>query len=584
MRWIKLSVFLLLVAALVGASLLFKDPLAERGLEAALEGVFRARAEVDGLRLQPLRGRVVFNSLAVADEREPMSNLFELGATEAAIDLPQLLRRKVVVESVACSDIRWGTPRSASGALPGSAPAPAEKPGGGFALPGLEQIGFDPAALLAAEKARLKSPAAYQQSSAAAEAASERWRARAADLGATIDTLGQEVDAVRRIDFRSVKSVDEARRSYEAVQRLAAALADAQKNLKGVGTEFQADLGRLRAGVSGANALLQEDIRYLRSRISLPEGGIKGVVAALARGAVEQRLGRFSSLAYRALEAAGRLRDNRGEATKKRAPSRRAGRDVPFPATGYPGFLLKSFAFSVKPQGASLAGEIRDLSSDPELWGRPAAFRADYGTDALALEASGEIDAREAAPRAKVQARGSGLEFALSDLPWIGAAAGSYGFETTAEVGPGGVTGEASVRTGAVRTGEAENVAGRLVADALAGAKQVAFDIGYRRSGDDFDLTLRSNLDDEVSRQLASRMAELKADYQKQAEAQLRKSLAPELTRAQERLASLDATGSRLAALDDRAEGHRREIEAKKAEYDAALIRLGGGLLKIPGF
>lgn len=586
MRWIKLGVFLPLVGALVAASLLLKDRLAERGLEAALEGVFRARADVSGLRLKLLGGRVEFRSLSVADEQEPMTNLFELGPTEAELNLAQLLRRKVVVESVACRDIRWSTPRSASGALPGSAAAPAARPGGGLALPGLDQIGFDPAALLAAEKAKLKSPAAYEQSNAALKASSERWQTRAAEVGQRVDKLGEAVETLRKIDFRSVKSVEEARRSYQAVEAIASTLADAQKDLKAVGGDFQTDLGKLRAGVSGANTLLQEDIRYVRSRITLPEGGIRGVVSSLARAAMEQKLGRFSSLAERALEAAGRMRDGRGAAggARKSAPSRRAGRDVAFASTGYPSFLLKSFAFSVKPEGASLAGEIKDLSSNPELWGKPAAFRADYSAGGLAVQAGGEIDSREAAPRAKIQAKGSGLDFALAGLPWIGTAAGSFAFATTADVGRGGVEGEASVTTGAVRTGEAQNVAGRLVRDALAAAKQVAFDAGYKRSAGEFALTLRSNLDDEVSRQLSSQLAELKADYQKQAEAELRKSIGPELARAQEELGSLDRMGGQLEALDGRTEGYRKEIEAKKAEYSAALSRLGGGLLKIPGF
>ena len=110
MRWVKLIVFIVLAGVLVGANLLFKDRLAERGLEAALESLFRARSEVDGLRLKLLGGKVAFRSLAVADEQEPMTNLFELGPTEADIDVVQLLSRKVVIESVACSDIRWGNP------------------------------------------------------------------------------------------------------------------------------------------------------------------------------------------------------------------------------------------------------------------------------------------------------------------------------------------------------------------------------------------------------------------------------------------------------------------------------------------
>ncbi len=408
-------------------------------------------------------------------------------------------------------------------------------------------------------------------------------------LGQKVDKLGEGVAAIQKIDFRAVKSLDEARKSYEAVEGLAPVLADAQKDLAGAGGDFKGDLGKLRAGVSGASALLDQDVRYLRSRVSLPEGGLKGAVSALARGVVEKKLGRFSSLAFRALDAVSRMREGGsgakagGKPAKSRV-ARRAGRDVPFPTRTYPSFLLESFAFSVAPEGASLAGEIKDLSSNPELWGKPVAFRADYRAGGRSLRASGEIDARETATRARVQAEGAGFDFALSDLPLIGTAAGSYGFETTADVARDGVTGKAAVTTGPVRAGEAQGVAGRIVRDAISGAKAVSLDIGYRMSGGDFAMTLGSNLDDEVSRQLASRLADLKADYQKRAEEELRKSLAPELARAQEQMASLDKTGGQVAALDGRTQGYRKEIDAKKAEHTAALTRLGGGRLRLPGF
>ena len=83
---------------------------------------------------------------------------------------------------------------------------------------------------------------------------------------------------------------------------------------------------------------------------------------------------------------------------------------------------------------------------------------------------------------------------------------------------------------------------------------------------------------------LASRLADLKADYQKQAEEELRKSLAPQLARAQAQTASLDKTGGQVAALDGRTRGHRKEIDARRSEYMAALTRLGGARFRLPGF
>jgi uncharacterized protein (TIGR03545 family) len=590
MRVIKLVVALVLSGALVGANLLFKDRLAERALEAALEGVFGGRAEVDGLHLSLIRGRVSFDGLAVADKEAPMTNLFQLGPTGAALNVPQLLRRKVVIESVACNDIRWGTPRTVSGALP-AAPAGAASsgqsgsaaPGAGLALPGLDALGFDPAALLAREKANLKSPAALEKADASIKQASDKWQERTTSLTQKTDKLADGVATLQKIDFKAVKSVDEARKAYQAVEDLAPVANDLQKEVKSATADLQADSAALRSSVTSANALLDEDVRMIRSRVALPEGGIKGAVSGLARQAAEARLGKFSSLAFRALEAAGKLREN-AEDAKKAPPARRAGRDVPFPTTVYPVFLLKSFAFSVKPEGALLQGEIRDVSSNPELLGRPAAFAATWRSGARTVEARGEIDARESTTRARIEAKGAGMDFDLKGVPWVDTASGTYSFETTADVDKEAVSGKALVTTGTVRTGEARDMAGRVAKDAIAGARAITLDIGYRASGGAFALSLSSNLDDEVGRQLNARLAELKADYQKQAEAQLRKSLAPQLSGMQERLGALDRNGGQLGAIGGRTDGYRKDIDKKKSEYSAALTRLGGDRLKLPGF
>ena len=134
----KLSLVAILVAGILVFNFAFKNRLLERGLERALEAVFSARAEVNGLDFRILGGRLSFDHLSVADEDQPMRNLFELGATEVDLNTGELLKGKVVISNLESRQISWQTPRDSSGALPGEQEAeqqPGKRPPAGAACP-----------------------------------------------------------------------------------------------------------------------------------------------------------------------------------------------------------------------------------------------------------------------------------------------------------------------------------------------------------------------------------------------------------------------------------------------------------------
>ena len=114
----KAAILAVIIGSLLVFNFLFKDRLAEAGMEAALENVFRARAEAEGVHLSLFRGSLSFESLSVADRDKPMENLFELSRSELRVNIWELLKKRLVIERAVCSGIRLGTPRDSSGALP----------------------------------------------------------------------------------------------------------------------------------------------------------------------------------------------------------------------------------------------------------------------------------------------------------------------------------------------------------------------------------------------------------------------------------------------------------------------------------
>jgi len=90
----KAALVLIVVGPIVAFSLFFLDSTIERTMEKAMETVFKAQVDIEGTDVSLIKGRISFNSMAVADADNPMTNLFELSSTAFDIDIDQALRRR----------------------------------------------------------------------------------------------------------------------------------------------------------------------------------------------------------------------------------------------------------------------------------------------------------------------------------------------------------------------------------------------------------------------------------------------------------------------------------------------------------
>jgi uncharacterized protein (TIGR03545 family) len=94
------------------------NPLLELGLEKTGAAIFGAKTEIDGFRLNLLTGRLTIKRVQVANKNAPYTNLFELGAVQLGLDTEQLFYSRVNIPQATLDNIRLGTPRAKSGALP----------------------------------------------------------------------------------------------------------------------------------------------------------------------------------------------------------------------------------------------------------------------------------------------------------------------------------------------------------------------------------------------------------------------------------------------------------------------------------
>ena len=110
----------LIIIALIGLVVwLSTDSLMRRALVAHVQSVTGAKVDVGQLRLNLNEGKAFLQELQVADPRDTDLNLFQADMAYMDLDFASLLRRKIKVTGGRTSDLRFGTPRTKSGDLPG---------------------------------------------------------------------------------------------------------------------------------------------------------------------------------------------------------------------------------------------------------------------------------------------------------------------------------------------------------------------------------------------------------------------------------------------------------------------------------
>lgn len=122
-RWKAIVPLVLLLVLLGGGWLLYLDTLVRRGVEEAGARVVGARVDVEAADVRLGEGSVRLRRIQVANPDAPMTNLVEAEDVVADFLIAPLLEKKVVVETLAVRGVRFGTPRTTSGALDRPSPA-----------------------------------------------------------------------------------------------------------------------------------------------------------------------------------------------------------------------------------------------------------------------------------------------------------------------------------------------------------------------------------------------------------------------------------------------------------------------------
>jgi uncharacterized protein (TIGR03545 family) len=580
----KAGILLFIIGAVLVFNLVFKNSLAERGMESALQSLFQARADVEGTRVSLFRGQLAFDSLAVADREKPMRNLFELKETELRVNIWELLKKRLVIERAAATGIALDTPREVSGALEGAESADADAPESADVPSGLETLAgeADPEAIFAAQRSRITSPAYIEQVNGEYRQALEKWPVEIDSLGGEIEEARKAAGRIAAVDAASVDTLEEAAAALRLIEENVGPVREAASSAERTAREFNRDRQRLDALRQDIGEALEADYALLESVVADPGGELTGIAGQAAENILRARAGSYYDRLRKLLDAAGKLSSDNEKREESSGLARR-GAVVSFPTVGYPRFLVREFHLSAGTSGTDPYVDLRagDFSSQPDLWPRPATFSFDLLSGGLGLQGDGLLDLRSSAETLLAldgTLEGGGFDagdrFAYLGIENLESATdGTLGLSVDAD---GNGRGSAEIRLVEMeyQFDGSDDPLKEALREILIDTTEAVFTVGFGlREGRLTDFTVRSDLDRIIAQRVGAYLERRAQELTEELKERLRDEVASSLADNSRLEGLLGAYGGDLAgsvreadSLEDLIGKQREELEARIEE------------------
>ena len=586
----KLILLAVIVVAVIGFNLLFKDALFERTAENWLENIFAARAELNQLRFRPEQGRISFASLAVADSDRPFKNLFELGKTEVYLNLAALLKGRVVIRNVECREIRWNTDRKTSGALARQAAAVRKEPepGSQAAADKKEEpaqkapaFTFDAAALditslLKEQQDKLLSLKQIEESGNTVKSLYTKWQGITDGYGKELETTAATVKTITGLRFQDIKSPAEVQTIYTQATGIIDNVQALSTRITGTKEEFNRDLAAVQELQTKITAAVAADYENLKALIQLPDTEKQALFADLADGYLEEKLGPLYTYGVKAVDFIRKIKP--ASKQEKAVQSASRGVDVYFPAVQYPQFLLQQAAFSIGDEAAGnfLGLTIKNISSDPELTAAPVSFNLKNVTGGQELVLDGLIDSREgAALPLKLDFQAVNIPFAVNELPaalGITAFTSRFAFNTDAALDKAGtLSGKLILVLEDIKlqTAAATNLITREIGKILSSISEIKVRGDYSITSDKrFEFVIDSNVDNIIQERVGRLIQDTVNRAREQVKAGLDSFIGDKLKDNARLYAAYREIGKLLDGDLTDANNYRKLLETKKQELE----------------
>lgn len=376
-RWraiVPLGLFLILM---IGIWLLFADRVGRIAVERGGTAILGARVDVRALHISLGRGNVTIAGLVVASPFDSLQNLFEADQMVADLDMLPLLEKKVAIDRLAATGLRFGTQRATSGFVrstgPGASAQIMANVRSWAAQPALQvpllQLATGKLSIDSLDPRKLQTIQAAESLATRIDSSTRAWTEALSgiDAQAAADSGVAFVQRLQRAKPTDLALIRDARRTLDRLKQTRDRLATLERGVA-------AGAGTLQQGLADIGAARTRDYAFAKSLIRLPPidaGAIAWVLFGPEAVAKFQRALYYTQLARAYMPPGLKPRPE---------PARQAGISVEFPREHkVPGFLLRDAELSFLVGSDSggprrYSGRLQGLTSAPAVYGRPTTF------------------------------------------------------------------------------------------------------------------------------------------------------------------------------------------------------------------
>ncbi len=404
---IRFKVFIpfLVLLGLVSFVLVYRiDSLVKNWLESGISAITDTKTDISDLSISFKNSRLAIRRLEIASSQDEWKNAVEFENIIIDFQSLPLLKKRFVVDNFSLKGIQWGTKRSHSGKLPVRA-----KPKNASWVSKTMNSAF---ASLKSEFSKtpvgkltdfslpndtrdilnglhLQSEEAYKSASLLGQQLRGAWTERLKDIRdvSAYESKIQEARALLKNPPQDPKAILDA---IETVRRFQKFFEDEKTRIESVVKTAGDDVKRIESEVDKARKALDADVQKAKGLVSLDGINIENISKILIGDLWIQRAEKvllYQAMLRKALASTSKDKDIE---VKHRAK----GRDIVFVTpVQEPSFVFAKSDFSVKTVDGGdqkLVNQVydlklRDITSDPKLYGKPTtiAAKADFKNGVL---------------------------------------------------------------------------------------------------------------------------------------------------------------------------------------------------------
>ena len=382
-RWQGVLAFALL-GGLVGAFLImFLDGMIERGIEEKGSEAAKTQIDIGSLTTSLLAQSVALSGIEVANPDNNMENLVQFEKLSLDLDGAQIVSRKIIIDELQAHGIKLNQKRTKPAKVPTGTKTTqkaTERTDStdqkGLALPGLGGLSMkSPEEILKSEK--LETLEIGNRAKKTIDDLKTKWEKKfETDLNpkAIEETKQKLAELQKKVEGGDLTEIPKVLQEFEALQK---DIQGRMNRITSMKTELQKDIQKAKQQVAELKNLPKKDFERLKNKYSLSPSGGKNILGSMLEGPLKEKLDK----AWKAYQLIGPyLNKGKSSSPAEQVYVRGKGIDIPFAkASPYPDFLLKHGDLSLVLFDTEVKGEVKDLSDNQSVYGKPAKLNFQSG-------------------------------------------------------------------------------------------------------------------------------------------------------------------------------------------------------------